>query len=203
MKKIKLLIMLILASSFSTCAFGAQTTSQYFTGTLLVNNSVVFTGGSTTAAINVDTGVLNGSFSPSFRLNTNVIDDQSLALTVTANTQSGTQNAIFNVAANKYVILTNSNVLPPVNSLTNIKTGSPTAANNPNAIAYAINDPVAVPGRLIVGYNTIGKYWDMSVSQNGNTDTSITVPGGAPFNNTYSFHDEPGNYQATVTLSFI
>lgn len=161
------------------------------------------TGGSTSAAINVDTGVLGGSFAPAFRINTNVIDDQSLALTATATTQSGPQNAIFNVSTTKYIILTNTNVLPPVNSLGNIKTGSPTPASNPNAIAYVINDPVAVPGRLIVGYNSIGKYWDMAVSENGNTDTSITVPGGAPFTNTYSFHDEPGNYQATITLSFI
>jgi hypothetical protein len=203
LKKFNLLIALIFALNYSSFVLAAQTDSQYFTAPLALTQNVTTNGGNITATINVSTGALSSSFTPGFTMNTNGGAAQSLTMTATANSQGGSQNAIFNISTTKYIILSNSTVSPPVSSFTDIKSGSPTAANNPNAIAYVINDPATVPARLTVSYNILGKYWDLVLTHNGNTNTSITVPANTPLANTYSFDDEPGNYQATITLSFI
>jgi len=202
MKKYVIYISLILFVMNAPISFAGQSASYYFTAAAPPTKAVAANGGNISAVINVDTGALSTAFTPAFTLNTNTGASQTLTMKAEANTQGGVQNAVFNVGAVKYVILTNSNISPPISSLTNIKTGSPTASSNPNAIAYTINDPPAVSGSLTVAYNSGNKNWDLILFHNGNTNTSITVPSGAPFTNTYSTDDEPGSYQAVITLSF-
>lgn len=204
MKQFNLLIVLILIFIFSPCVFSAQTNSQYFAAPLAPGDSVSANGGNITATIDISTGALSAAFAPGFTMNTNNSGSSpQLNLTATATSQGGSQNAIFDVSTIRYIILANSTVPPPVSSFTDIKTGSPTAANNPNAIAYTINDPTAVATRSTVSYDSTGKFWVITLLKNGNTNTSITVPASTPFANTYSSDDEPGNYQAIITLSFI
>lgn len=183
-------------------AFAAQTPSEYFVGTLGVQKTVtVDSSGTTTATIQPSTGALNSFLKPSFIITTNSSNTQNLTFSASANTSTTTQNAIFNISTNKYIILTNSNSLPPVSSLTDIKTGTPTGASNPNAIAYSINDPAVVTG-LTVTYNATNKNWDLSLTKKSQTPTSVTIPAASPLSGTFSGADLIGDYQATITLTF-
>lgn len=203
MNKLRLLIIFICTLIFPPVAFAGETTPQLFQADLAPGDAVTTNGGNITATIDPNTGALNTSFTPGFTMTTTTGSAQSLTYTATSNTQAGLQNAIFNIGTTKYIILTNSTTLPAVSSVNDIKTGSPTAANNPNAIAYVINDPPTISGRLTVAYDTTNKLWNLVLTRNGNTNTSITVPAGVPLSNTYSNDDEVGTYQATITLSFI
>ena len=202
MRKYVIFISLILFVMNAPISFASQSASYYFAADAPPTKAVAANGGNINAVINVDTGALSAAFTPAFTLTTNTGSSQALTMKAEANTQGGLQNAVLDAGAVKYIILTNSNILPPVSSLTDIKTGSPTAASNPNAIAYTINNPAAVSGRLTVAYNSGNKNWDLVLFHNGTTNTSITVPSGTPFTNTYSTDDEPGSYQAIITLSF-
>lgn len=153
------------------------------------------------STINTDTGNLNSSFTPSFRMITINPFRRDLTLSVATNTSnSGYQNAVFNVGSTKYVIFTNSDVLPPVSSLTNIKNG--TLNNNPNAIAYIANDPSDDTGNLTINYNSTNKNWDLRIAWLSVGRTTFTIPAGAPLGGSYTSDDETGSYQAIVTLSF-
>ncbi len=201
MKKLFLGIIFFGILIFSQSAFAARTDSQYFVAGCPESKSVVTNGGNISATINVDTGALSTSFTPAFTMTTNSRNNQYLTISASANTNTTAQNAVFNIGATRYIILTNNTVLPAIASLTNIKTGSPTAINNPNAIAYGINDPATATG-LTVAYNSTNKNWDLTLARRGSTNTSITVPANTPLTNTYSADDEEGSYRATVTLSF-
>ena len=202
MRKIYLQIIFIWVL-MSPCAFASQTTPLFLMAPLFSGCAVTTNGGNISATINPDTGALSTSFTPAFKLTTLSGSAKALTYSATCNTTTTAQNAIFNISTKKYIILTNSTVLPPVSSVNNIKTGAPTAASNPNAMAYIINDPPAIAGQLAVSYNTTNKLWNLTLTHLGNTNTSITVPAATPLGNTYSFDDEPGAYQATITLSFI
>lgn len=202
MQKHIFIIVLILYLINIPVSFASQSASYYFTANAPDTKAVAANGGNISAVIDPNTGSLSPAFTPAFTLTTNTGASQSLTMKAEANTQGGLQNAIFNVGTVKYIILTNSNILPPISSLTDIKTGTPTASSNPNAIAYTINDPAGVSGDLTVAYNSGNKNWNLTLKKNGVTPTSITVPSGTPFSNTYSTDDEPGSYQAVITLSF-
>jgi hypothetical protein len=182
--------------------FADQTVSQYLTVTTSEAKSIVTSGGNTTTTINVNTGALSAALTPTFLITTNSDDEQKLTLSAVADTQNGSINAIFNISDVKYIVLTNSTVPPTSDSVTDIENGNPTAANNPNVIAYSINAPATTSGQLSAAYNTINKNWDLSLMNQGTIVTSITIPAENPLNNTYSFNDLAGTYQATITLSF-
>lgn len=200
MKKILLLLLIYLI--IPSYILAQQTDSQYFTATAPITKSVVANGGNITATMNVDTGALSTAFAPAFTITTNSRNTQYLTLSATANIAGGNTNAIFNISTTKYIILTNDTHLPQSGAITDIKSGSPTAASNPNAVAYVINDPAAISGKLSVIYNTTNKNWDLVLTNKGQTPTSITIPANTPLNQTYSIDDESGSYKATITLSF-
>lgn len=200
--KVKLITNLIVYSLCVNSAFAASTPSDYFIGTLGTQKDVtVNPSGVTTSTITPATGNLVTVLTPSFYITTNSNASQSLTFSATTNTQTSTENAIFNVSTNKYIILTNSTNLPPLSSITDIKSGSPTPTNNPNAIAYSINDPATATG-LTVNYNSTNKNWDLVLSKKGQTPTSVTIPSGSPLANTYNYTDSAGTYSATIILTF-
>lgn len=196
------LTMLLLTLTFYQSVDASQTSSYYFTASCPECKCVTTNGGNVDATINCETGALSASFTPSFKMTVNNSRPKSLTLSATCQTQTGSTNAIFNIGTTKYIILTNNNVLPPNTSITNINGGTPIAANNQNAIAYSINDPTTIPGRLSATYNTTNKNWQLTLTRQGSTTTTITIPANLPLNNTYSFDDEPGPYQSTITLTF-
>lgn len=192
-----------MALIFPASAYAERTPSYYFTATCPKTKSIVTNGGNINTTINIDTGVLSTNLNPGFLITTNSRDEEDLTLSATSQNLGGTANAIFNIGASRYIILTNSTQLPPASAITDIKTGTPTAANNPNAIAYTINDPATTAGQLSATYSNTNKNWRMVLTHRGNTTTSITIPAATnPLTNTFSGDDEAGSYQATITLSF-
>lgn len=202
MNKKLILTTLLGALLFSPSSFAASTNPQNFRGGLEEINSVAPNGGIIDANIDPTTGALSVSFTPGFRITTNKDGgNKELTQSWRCNTSGASQNAIFNVASVPYVILTNNDALPPVSSVNDIKTGAPTPASNPNAIAYSINDPPNIIGVLQTEFSPTDNDWKLHLSKQGPTDTSQTVPTTIPFANTFSGDDEAGRYQATVTLS--
>lgn len=195
-------LILILCFCLFQQGINAQQTNSYFLTTTAATSISITTAKSTLSAnINSDTGLLSAALNPSFTILTNSSQTYYLTFSATTTTTSGSTNAIFNVGTTKYIILTNNTVLPAVSSVNNIKTTTPTASSNPNAIAYQINDPPTQTG-LAVSYNSTNKNWLLTLNRSGATTTSITIPASTPFSNTFSGVDEAGNYRATITLSF-
>jgi hypothetical protein len=126
---------------------------------------------------------------------------KNLTLSVVANTTTGYQNAVFDSGATSYVILTNSSSPPPISSLNDIKSVTGTLSNNPNAIAYAANNPSG-GADVTVTYSSINKNWNLLLNTTTGRTTTFTIPAGAPLSDSYSSDDETGSYQAIVTLSF-
>lgn len=203
MKKWCLNIIVLIIFILPQQSWAAQTTSQMFTANANATDSVATNGGNITSVIDPTTGALNTTINPGFLITTNSANTQTLTMSATTTTQSGSTNAIFaDLLTNKYIILTNSNTLPAASSITNITGLSPTPASNPNAIAYPINDPASIVGQLTVAYVPLSSNWLLTLTHKGTTATSITIPSGSPMSNTYSLDDETGTYQATITLTF-
>lgn len=199
-KLLKVLIVYLCCTNF---CLAAQTPSEYFVATMPVQREVVVdSSGTTNSTITPSTGALVSALIPSFYIKTNSRNAQYLTFSATTNTQSGAENAIFNIASNKYIILSNVTYQPTSAALANIKSGSPTPCDNQNAIAYTINDPPSISGALSVTYNTTNKNWDLVLTNRGQTPTSVTIPSGSALSGTYSSGDRAGTYQATVMLTF-
>lgn len=198
----KILFSILILIFFQRAVFARQTDPQYFSAAMCETRCCSFTGGSTTSSINPDTGALNTSIAPSFCMIRNRNRNTYLTLSATTAYNGGTTNSIFDISTTKYIILTHSTSLPELPSITNIKSGSPSAASNPNAIAYQINDPASVPSRLNVSYDSTDKNWDLTLRKKGPTSSSITIPAGSALSETYSDDDEEGSYTATITISF-
>lgn len=204
MKIIFLSIIFIQIFSIFGCSFAAETEHQYFTACGCQFKCATVTDCKNyTATINTDTGALSNNITPNFCMTTNDRGAQNLTMSASTNTQSGITNAIFNVSTNTYIILTHADNPPTTAAVADIKNGTPSVANNPNAIAYSISNPDSVKGVLNVSYNSTNKNWQLLLTKRGQTYTSIAIPSGNPLANTYSIDDEAGDYEATITLSFI
>lgn len=212
MKKIKrgtLLSTMLFASvlALSTCqgAHAALSASQTVSGTLALVQSVTTNGGTITSVIDPTTGNLNTTLNPGFTISTNSHASQAMTLKATLTDSTGPGiNALFGNGTVDNIILANTAAgsIPLHTAITDIKSGSPTPANNANAIAYQVTTPANIGGQLTYTWNNGGQYWDATLTHSGNTNTAFVIPSGAAVANTYSTDDEVGTYQAIVTLSF-
>ena len=209
MNKLKLLSAVLisgaLAISASQGAFAATTASQTVTGTLAAMKQVVTNGGNISAVIDPDTGTLSLAFTPGFTLTTNTNASEPLTLTSTCNTTTIAQNAFSGtgVVGATFITLTNNTVLPTIAAVTDAQSGAPTPANNADAISYGVTPPTTIAGQLTYTWDAVNIRWNAALTHKGNTNTALNIPAAAPKANTYSFDDDPGNYQATITLSFV
>lgn len=183
----------------------AISASQTVSGTLALVQSVTTNGGTLTSVIDPTTGNLNTTLNPGFTISTNTHASQAMTLKATLTDQSGSGvNALFGNGTIDNIILANTAVgsIPLHTAITDITGGSPTPANNANAIAYQVTTPANIGGQLTYTWNNVGKYWDAALTHSGNTNTAFVIPAGPAVANTYSTDDEVGTYQAIVTLSF-
>lgn len=199
------LLLLSVIAIGTQSVLAATTASQTITGTLGQRKQVVANGGNIAAIIDPDTGALSAAFTPAFRLTTNTNASQSVRMTSLCSATGGAQNAFFGDgnSTTTFIVLTNNTVLPTVADVNNAKGVTPVPANNPNVIVYAITKPADVPGDLVYTWDNPNQYYNAALTNKGNTDTLLTVPASTPRTDTYSFDDEPGSYQADVTLSFV
>lgn len=202
MKKLTLFIALSLFLATNNTALANRSESKYFTANCPVLKRIIPIGNTLTTTINPYSGALNSNLVPRFNIVTNSRDQLNLTMSAITYTQSGTVNAIFEGTNGKCIILANSSKLPAASSILDIKSPSPCVEKNSNAIAYRIEEPQSVNNVLAVSYNHARNDWDLKLNKRGITQTFITIPAGAPLNNTFGFNDEAGTYQATVILSF-
>jgi hypothetical protein len=214
MKKGNLLSTLLLVGAFAISAQGAfaadcsPTASQVVTGTLATCHCVEATGTALASGISCDQGTLSAPFTPAFKITTNSGLSQAMNLKAEANTLGGVMvNALAGDGNSNttYIALTTAGEtgLPGSGAVTDALGAGPTANLNGNVIAYGVTKPADVPGDLVYTWNVGTLSWDAALTQAGETLTSLTVPAAAAKTDTFSFHDEPGLYQATVTLSFV
>lgn len=191
----------VMALGIAQGAHAATSATQTCTGTLGQMKQVVGNGTPLTATIDTNDGTLSTALVPAFTMTTNTSASTPLTLKATCNTTTVAQNAFVGDGTTNYLVLTNNTVKPIAGAVDDAKLATPTAANNGNVIAYSIGAPTFTSGQLAYTWNAGGNYWDAALTHKGNTNTSLTT-GTAPKTNTYSFDDEPGDYQATITMSF-
>lgn len=156
-------------------------------------------GAVTTTTITPDTGNLAAALVSKFKINLNT-DNQDLYLQGKTTGAAGDVNALFRQGSQTYVVFSNtaSGKLPTAAAIADCKTASPTATNNANAIAYPIASVTLDNGGSANYDGTKNQY---NIDVNGGTTIATTTTGTTPYNNTYSFQDNAGTYQAIMTLT--
>lgn len=200
MKKKLLALSLITASimGFNSQSYAATSASTTLTGTLSEEQEVSFVGGTTSTSINIETGALSSAFTPSFEIHSNT-SSKNLTLSATTVDASGTINAMYHITTQPYIILSNTATVPTAAAIADIKSGSPTGANNPNAIAYAISS-VAINNSGTATYNNSNENYDV-VAASGITTLTLTTSTSAASQTYTEYVDLVGDYKSIVTLT--
>ncbi len=156
-------------------------------------------GTTTTTTIAPATGNLAAPLVSQFKINLNT-DSQDLYLQGKTTGAAGDVNALFKQGSQTYVVFSNtaSGKVPTAAAIADCKTASPTATNNANAIAYPITS-VSLDNGGSSNYDDSKNQYNIDV--NGGTTIATTTTGTTPYNNTYSFQDNAGTYQAIMTLT--
>ena len=157
-------------------------------------------GAVTETSIAPDTGNLDNALISKFKININT-DSQELYLRATAATADTTNvNALFKQGSQTYIIFSNTAAekRPTASAIADCMTGTPSAANNANAIAYPISS-VELDNGGSATYDDVNNQYTINVK--GGTTFATTTTGTTPYTDTYSFQDNSGIYQATVTLT--
>ncbi len=149
------------------------------------------------------------SMAGKFRLVTNDNDAHYdfIVMSQVQTSDGGLQNAYYlDVNAGDSIILVNTAVdkLPSRANIDNIKSGNPKADLNPNAIAYPISSSISSEFESITKSNDAAYSGVHYKVKNGSAQSGIVSQslGINPNFGTYSLSDdEPGTYEAIVTLS--
>ncbi len=204
----KKLLLSVLAGCLMTLAqttqvFAADSAPQTVTAQLGILKSVVGKGTGLGGTINPDTGVLS-SLAPSFTVTTNYANSQILYMTATA-PYGGTnpEQAFTKYTGHQgtYIVLANVSVGAQATqgAIQDITGG--TLAGNANAIAYPFTPQPTAGALTNQGFNSPQGAWAYTLAQAGDTSVDNGIS-GSPLASTYTTVDQPGNYQATVTLAF-
>lgn len=204
---LKLMVIIILLNICTVKTYSATTFQQTIVTTVpAAVNISAYNQSLSKGTISAQTGV-SSSPSASFNIKTNG-DDCNYLYTLQAKlltSNAGEVNAYFKNANKDYIILGNvtSSNLPSTNSINNIKSISPQTLENPNAIAYPINNVLTnIESATMINNPSDGGLAysiKMGNSQNGNIVQTI---GSNPLPNTYSIsNDRAGTYQAIITFT--
>lgn len=183
-------------------AHAADNASQTVTAELGTCQSVVDNGGNLTANIDCATGGLDAALTPAFIATTNTAASQDMYCNATAPVSGGgTTPAMGLQGGVMYLALANTDVgfEPTALQVGNTLGAGPSGASNPNAIAFTTT--LSANPALGVTITPAASYFDIDIAQQGNTDF-ISTTSGAARPNTFDFNDTPGDYEATVKLSF-
>lgn len=154
--------------------------------------------------IDPETGVSSAPYA-TFQIQTNGGDDKyDYILTAKVNTSdSGQVNAYSQNGSTAYLLLGNITNLPASSAINDIKTNSPTQANNKNVIAYPITNTLTnLSSATLTNNTTYGGLCYVIKTGTSQKGTIRQAIGTAPMSNTYSaIIDTAGTYQAVLTLS--
>ena len=204
LKNLKYLFLILLTFA-SPKAFGLaefQHTIQ-----TIVPSSVDVSSINTSASsgtIDPETGNSSAPYA-TFQIQTNGDDNKyNYILTAKVNTSDSAQvNAYSQNGSTAYLLLGNLTNLPTLSAINDIKTNSPTVANNKNVIAYPITNTLTNLSSATLtnnaAYGGLCYVIKTGTSQKGTIRQAI---GAVPMSNTYSaIVDTAGTYQAVLTLT--
>lgn len=154
--------------------------------------------------IDPETGISSSPYA-TFQIQTNGDDDKyDYILTAKVNTSDGGNlNAYSQNGSTVYLLLGNITNLPTSSAINDIKTNSPTLANNKNIIAYPITNTLTnLSSATLTNNATYGGLCYVIKTGSSQKGTIKQAIGTAPMSNTYSVTtDTAGTYQAVLTLS--
>lgn len=154
--------------------------------------------------INPETGISSAPYA-TFQIQTNGSDDKyDYILTAKVNTSDSAQvNAYSQNGATVYLLLGNVTNLPTSSAINDIKTNSPTLANNKNVIAYPITNTLTnLSSATLTNNAAYGGLCYVIKTGSNQKGTIRQAIGTTPMSNTYSaIIDTAGTYQAVLTLS--
>lgn len=154
--------------------------------------------------INPETGISSAPYA-TFQIQTNGSDDKyDYILTAKVNTSDSAQvNAYSQNGATAYLLLGNVTNLPTSSAINDIKTNSPTLANNKNVIAYPITNTLTnLSSATLTNNAAYGGLCYVIKTGSNQKGTIRQAIGTTPMSNTYSaIIDTAGTYQAVLTLS--
>ncbi len=159
-----------------------------------VDTTASNTGGDITAG----TGELSNKLVSAFNIQSNC--NNTLYLRATTNIDGTDQNAFYERSGKVYVALGHTTNLPEASALESLQADSTTADLNPNIIGYQVenvllNDDTDNPA----SFDTENLCYQIDVEA-GETSAKTTI-GIAAQDNTFSYHDTAGKYEADVILT--
>ena len=194
-KILRYIFLLILAISFSNSNVLAESKSMDFSIQLdefikieTISNSVL------TANITDRTGNLYAPLTSIFKIISNTNDKKTLYLKATAITDSGIEEAMFNMGGRAYIAFANLAKKPTSRALTNCKMGKE-AKSSPGVVAYPITSVSGTENR----YNYEKDKYEVIVG-NGTTYVTVNV-GSNVLKTSFASNDPNGFYQATLSLT--
>lgn len=208
MKK-QLLLATILAIGIASCNMqGAFAASQFVTATLATSQSItVKSGQSVSTTISNSDGSLGAALTPGFTVFSNAA--ATLWMSATVATDTGTNENAFGLQGGVYYLALGNNTpgdRPTALAVQNALGASPVVVDNYEAIAYALTGvPSSSTGMGAFAWDTTGtggvpQFKSSIVNANGDTIlTTVTAARPGTFG---AAHDDAGDYQATITLSF-
>ena len=198
---------LIYVLLFGNVCFGATTFQQTLTTTVPASvNVTAINTGAATGTINASTGN-SSSPSASFRLQTNGADTNYTYVVQAKLLVSGgnQQNAYVQIGGLGYILLGNNSPTnyPTPASVNNITSGTPTASNNANVIAYPVTNTLTNLSSITLTNNpNYGGLCYIVKTGTAKDGTLVQTIGAIPLANTYSnLNDRAGVYQAVVTFT--
>lgn len=164
----------------------------------LINTSTAF------GTIDPETGISSAPYA-TFQIQTNGDDNKyDYILTAKVNTSdNGNLNAYSQNGSIVYLLLGNITNLPTSAAINDIKTNSPSPANNKNVIAYPITNTLTNLTSATLTNNAAygGLCYVIKTGSNQKGTIKQTI-GITPMSNTYSsIIDTSGTYQAVLTLT--
>lgn len=204
LKNLKYLFLVLLTFA-SPKAFGLAE-FQHTIQTIVPSSVDVSSINTSTSSGTIDPETGNSSAPyATFQIQANGGDDKyDYILTAKVNTSDSAQvNAYSQNGSTAYLLLGNLTNLPTLSAINDIKTNSPTVANNKNVIAYPITNTLTNLSSATltnnVTYGGLCYVIKTGTSQKGTIRQTI---GAVPMSNTYSaIVDTAGTYQAVLTLT--
>lgn len=203
MKK-QLMLSLILgglvAFSMASVANAATSATQTVNAGLAIKKSVVGKNTGLSGTIDPDLGSVT-AMTPSFIVSTNSGSTLGLHLSATAPYNGATPEQAL-TSTGTYIVLANITAGAQATQAAIQDITGGTLSSNANAIAFPFTPQATVAGTITLGtWDNTGKFWPYTLTHKGDTDVNNGISGTA-LGGTYTTDDEPGTYQATVTLAF-
>lgn len=209
MKKQLILATMIAIGISSSTLHGAFAASQYVTATLAASQSItVKSGQSVSTTINNADGALGAALTPGFSVFSNT--GATLWMSAAVATKEGTNENAFGLQGGVYYLALGNSTpgdRPEAVAIQDALGASPTVALNYETIAYALTGvPSSATGMSAFAWDTAGTggvpQFKSTISNATNGDTILTTTTAARPGTFGAAHDDAGDYQATITLSF-